>query len=226
MEKAYKLQIYPSYEARIEVKKFKKMLYNKIGEYHSYHMLPHITLINFVTDTRREHELVAALRKSIEGFSGFSLSLKGFSHFHHTGTLYLQVAHQASLHLLIRHIHGAIRQQATRLRIPLNDLGICQEPHLTIGSGLSAADLAEGFDLLMNQQYESTFEVSQLKLVCMSSETVGINLIAEFALNEPMGYSGTLQGLPPLRGSLPGMVHLNIGASAGGRGKQLSLFPT
>lgn len=225
MEKGYKLQIYPSYEVGVGVRKFKKMLYNRIGEYRYHHSLPHISLINFVTGSRWEDELVTALRKSIEGFSKFSLSLKGFSHFHHTGTLHLQVAYQASLHLLNRHIHSAIRQHASRLRIPLNDLRLCQDPHMTIGSALSAADLAEGFDLLMNQKYESTFEVSQLKLLSFSPETMGNNLIAEFDLNEPMGSSGPLQGRPPLRGPVrSGLMHSNPGSLAGGRGKQLSLF--
>lgn len=227
MEKLYKLQIYPSYEVGAGVKKFKKMLYNRIGEYSYYYSLPHISLISFATDFRREHELVAALRKSIEGFSKFRLSLMGFSHFHHSGTLYLQVAYQASLHLLIRHIHSAIRQHASRLRIPLNDLNLCQEPHMTIGSRLSAAELADGFDSLMNQKYEGTFEVSQLKLLCFSRETMGNNLIAEFDLKEPMESSGTLQGLLPGRGPLPwGMMHVNPGSLASSRGKQLSLFST
>lgn len=223
MDKIYKLQIYPSYEVGAQVKKFKRMLFNRIGEYRYYHSLPHISLLSFSADARMEHELVEAVRKAMISFSSFSLSVRGFSHFHQNGTLYLQVENQPYLQMLNRHIHASLRQHASRKGISLHDLRVYHHPHMTIGSDLSAAELAVGFDLLMDKDYSASFEVRQVKFLSFSLEKGANELISEFELTGNPLRLGSANPDGPVFG--PSGTILPIARIFGGStGQQLSLF--
>ncbi len=219
MDVEYKLQIYPSYEVSAHTKKFKKMLFNRVGEYQYLHSQPHISLLYFITDSIWEQDLVNVVKETVEDFSGFTVQLKGFSYFP-SGTLHIEVLQQGYMQMLARRLRQGIRELANKRKMELGSLTTVTDMHMTVGGGLSARSLAAGHSLLSKLNYEASFEVNSIKLLSNSGGGTGNSLVSEFNFG-----GGLHPGGPQFRSRVASTVASSLsGLYTAGSSQQLSLF--
>ena len=155
----YLLIISPPDNIKHEVNIFKDRLAKEHGDYAARHSIAHLTLASFLLHPKREEALIRSLQYAAAEESVKTFTINGFAAFDASNTLYLKIKELSSFSQLSKNINN----KTLRIYLPGSHKNITNNPHLTIGKGLSNLPTAK--NMFLHQEYTRDFVSTGLILL-------------------------------------------------------------